>query len=433
MQAVTFTPLFPSLPSNSFRPSITAALNMCSQPRGAASPASSSSAAAPAAAAAEGDAAEFARLASRASKSPYLDVKLRAVNEGGFAAAGVIVFRRTRVTPVARGSAPAASIDLLMAREHRGARSGAGDKLAFLPCGERRLLTSSPVTVALEELNTTTGGQLDPSTVAAMRRRGGMPLVHWSARSQRALFVFEVTTDSDKSVDVNAAGLEGAKRLEWVSRDQLRSDSFMKREVHACAAVTLRNVFDAFGVLDKLEALFDCRNRFSKAPPPPPVLHSLVPAMSASAAVDVVAALRISVLAARFRSPPLPPAPEGWHLLRAATQLHASDVRKLQLKFSPDNVYTRLGHAPSRAEIAAAAAAARLVALLFDGDGSDGADAMEALRELDRLRCGGLIDSEALASSPSSTVACQMKPAPSNEDDLMPLRALGRVTCGECL
>ena len=311
---------------------------MCSQPRHAARLSSSSAAAAPTASA-ECDAAEFARLASRASKAPYLDVKLRAVDEASFAAAGIVVFRR-RATPVARGSAPTASVDLLMAREHRGARSGAGDKLAFLPCGERRRLSSLPVAVALDQLAAATGGQLEPSTVAAMRRRGGMPLVHCSARSQRALFVFEVTTDGDKSVDINAAGLEGAKRLEWVSRDQLRSDSFMKREVHACAAVTLRNVFDAFGVLDKLEALFDCRNRFSKFPPSAPVLRSHVPAMSSPAAFDVVAALRISVLAARPYSPPtarprgVAPPPRGDAAARVRRSQAAAEVQPREFLLS---------------------------------------------------------------------------------------------------
>ena len=157
---------------------------------------------------------EFRRLKALTNKSSYLDLALKSTDRDGFAAAGVLLFKRGR-----------GGIELLLPRECREATedSSGGDKLNFL--GGKRLskhISSAPE-VALSHLKKETGGCLSNVTLRSMRL-GGFPLVLWSAESKYALFIFEITTELDFDVDVKAAGVAGARRLEWWSRDQFSSE-----------------------------------------------------------------------------------------------------------------------------------------------------------------------------------------------------------------
>lgn len=114
-----------------------------------------------------------------------------------------------------------------MAREMR---RDSEDKLNFLG-GKRAIKSSTAAAVAIAKLKSETGGMLQPRTLQNMNgRRVGFgvsgkesfPFVHWGAASKYALFMWELTDPLDICVDIRSTGVEGAKRLEWVSRSDLK-------------------------------------------------------------------------------------------------------------------------------------------------------------------------------------------------------------------
>jgi hypothetical protein len=50
---------------------------------------------------------------------------------------------------------------------------------------------------------------------------GAFPFVHWGGHSKYALFLWELTDPLDLFVNVRCDGMRGAKRLEWVPREDL--------------------------------------------------------------------------------------------------------------------------------------------------------------------------------------------------------------------
>ena len=139
----------------------------------------------------------FKALKAGTSTESYLEVALKPCDEVGFAAAGVLLFRR-------RG----AKLEVLMAREYRAKGTSGGDLLNFLG-GKRQAKSESAVSVAIRKINLETGGQLSPATLARMQ--SGFPLVYWSAESKYVLYLWELKSSRDMEVDVSCMGVRGSK------------------------------------------------------------------------------------------------------------------------------------------------------------------------------------------------------------------------------
>ncbi len=217
---------------------------------------------------------EFRRLKALSSKSPYLEASLRPTEAAGFAAAGVLVFRRVGGDDV----------ELLMARERRPAK---GDRLNFLG-GKRRIKAVSALEVAVGKLDSETGRMLAPATLRSMRTDGCVA-VHWSPPAKYALFLYEFTNKVDQDVDVRCAGVDGAERLEWVSREDLESTDFVEQEMHAYAAEQLNDLKECQA---KRENLFDCARG----------AHSSVSDVGHAAATDDLAAMLMAMNVAPNKS-----------------------------------------------------------------------------------------------------------------------------------
>ncbi|KAJ1482866.1 hypothetical protein T484DRAFT_1896997 [Baffinella frigidus] len=170
----------------------------------------------------------FKTLKAGTSRESYLKRELKPRDEAGFAAAGVLLFRRSGAT-----------VEVLMAREYRERGRSGGDLLNFLG-GKRLAKSEDAVSVAIRKINLETGGQLSPATLARMQR--GFPLVYWSAESKYVLYLWELKSTSDLEVDVSCMGVRGSKRLEWTSRDDLYKARFASVELHRFAAEMLSQI-----------------------------------------------------------------------------------------------------------------------------------------------------------------------------------------------
>jgi hypothetical protein len=362
--------------------------------------------------------AEFARLKAALARAPYLEVALAPTEEAGFAAAGVLLFRRTSA---------AGGVDVLLACEFR---ANGGDRLNFLG-GKRRVKATTAAQVAVAKLRVEAGGQLQGATLRAMAAQdAGFPMVHWGARSKYALFLFELSSEMDKEVDVACAGVAGAKRLEWVPRTQLRRAAFVRAELHTFAAEMLRDVQDC-RVLDQLEALFDCASRAAAsaaagsgggdggATDASDGDDAAAVAAKRGAAFDVLGALRASAAAARpdGAAPQLQPQQPQWRdLLRLAAALHKADMRKLCMRFHPDRLRSVLGgRAPTDEETLMSTKAMTVLNLLFSAPAEAAANSgagMAALAELDRMR------------SPPAAAAARRSSGGGDDDDVDDLAAM---------
>jgi hypothetical protein len=293
----------------------------------------------------------FRTLKAATASISYLEPELKEPEVLGFAGAGVLPMRRC----------VDGDVELLFAREYREPSDDnvGGDKLDFLG-GKRNARIAIALDVAVDKLDQETARCLSRGAIARMRAKRGCPIVVWSPGSKFALYQHEFTCTDDKDVDIRCAGVRGAKRLEWVSRAQLRNDVFVRLELHSFAATTLREIDDA-GVLDALERVFDAGTAAAIASNVP-----IVPTVLEPSRFDVVAALREAALAARPGTSVLPIAPCWADFMRALGVLHKTDIRKLQLRFHPDRLMRELGREPSLKEIALGNKAMTFLNALFE-------------------------------------------------------------------
>jgi len=129
---------------------------------------------------------KFKALKKNTSAKSYLEVSLKPCDASGFAAAGVLLFRRTE-----------ASVEVLMARELRDREAAreerGGDRLNFLG-GKRLGVSESAISVAVRKIDLETGGKMSRSTIARMMNTG-FPFVHWNVESKFVLYLFELTVN----------------------------------------------------------------------------------------------------------------------------------------------------------------------------------------------------------------------------------------------
>lgn len=333
---------------------------------------------------------EFKAVKRAATGSSYLKLALDPTEERGFAAAGVMLFKRSN-----------GDLEFLMAREFRNG----GDQLNFLG-GKRNLMQALPLDVAVKKLDMETGGALRRTTVRQVRAPGGCPLVLWSPESKYVLFIFELLADSpDADIDVQAMGTFGAKRLEWVTRSELKSERFLKVEVHDFCFMMLRDM-EACNVLDNLDRLFDA-NRVNSTIPATDSQASPAAGSEetvlASTQFDVVSALGTAACAARPEAPPLPPKPSWSQLVALKGQLHRQDIKKLKLRFHPDHLRRFLKRDPSAVEEEMSKKAMQVVNMLFEDNPQEseaaGVATISELSVLIRKSAGG-------ADEDSSDVCC---------------------------
>uniref|UniRef100_A0A7S1FKV0 Uncharacterized protein n=1 Tax=Noctiluca scintillans TaxID=2966 RepID=A0A7S1FKV0_NOCSC len=300
---------------------------------------------------ARGDCSKFKTVKRNTTRNNYLEVSLQPSEETGFAAAGVMLFKRI-----------AGDVEFLMAREFRNCH----DKLNFLG-GKRNLLQAHPLSVAVDKLDSETGRALHRTTLHQVRTPGGCPLVLWSPESKYVLYLFELSADSpDAEIDVQAAGTFGAKRLEWVRRADLQNERFLRVELHDFSVMMLRDIA-ACGVLAQLEELFDAASikLGGISPVVTPVEGLTEPLPESAQHFDVVAALGIAAGAARPGAPGLPPKPSWSQLIAVKGQLHSQDIKKLRLRFHPDRLPRFLDRDPSPAEQEMSTKAMQILNLLF--------------------------------------------------------------------
>jgi hypothetical protein len=191
----------------------------------------------------------FKLLKDHASRKSYLEVKLNQRDVDGFAAAGMLLFRRSA----------ADFVEVLFAREDRpstGDRLG-GDLLNFLG-GKRNLKTQSPRAVAVDKVDWETGGVLRRETISHMLKEDACPFALWSPSPKYVLFPYELTHKEDLDVVVRSASVTHAERLEWVPRSSLLSPAFCHADIHTLSSLMIEDLIEC-NVLGKtnLEVLFD--------------------------------------------------------------------------------------------------------------------------------------------------------------------------------
>lgn len=197
----------------------------------------------------------FKDLKRKTTPYPYIAVELRPRDTAGYAAAGVLLWRRT-----ANGE-----LKMLLAREDRVRGQVGGDKLNFLG-GKRLKESTDPLTCAVDKVYEETAGQLSPATME--RIRGGCPIVCWSSESKYVFFLFELVREEDCDVDIRCSDQVGALRLEWATRKELLDRGWAHREMHPYATDMLRQLTGC-RIMDHLEELFDFVTTPSSSKEPP--------------------------------------------------------------------------------------------------------------------------------------------------------------------
>ncbi|CAB4009645.1 ---NA--- [Paramuricea clavata] len=317
---------------------------------------------------------EFHQLKQKTSYKPYVKAKLRDQDEQGFAAAGFLLWKRKNEN----------NLQVLMAREYRDG----SDLLNFLG-GKRLRKAESAIEVALRKVDMESGRQLSRNAFEGMKHA---PLVHWSGRSasKYALFLYEVTSWRDCKVDVQAAGLrgDGVKRLEWVCCKNLKSSSFIHRELHDFAKDMVQALSDpTCDVLANIEELFETAKTAGEANKVKDDTQEKV-----LFDFDVIAALTSSANLAKGFSTT---GNLTWgNIADAVKLLHKNDIKKLQLKYHPDHLRRHLERDPTDLEKEASTKAMQILNRILEmvkepskapNHSSSSGDVFTTIKELNEL------------------------------------------------
>jgi 8-oxo-dGTP pyrophosphatase MutT (NUDIX family) len=317
----------------------------------------------------------FKALKRDTSPEPYIAATLKERDEAGYAAAGVLPWRRS----------DSGGIEMLLAREYRSpSLERGGDRLNFLG-GKRLLKDTDALTCAVDKVYNETGGQLS-------YMRDGCPLVCWSNQSKYVLFVFELVGGDDREVDVRCAGLgkDGVKRLEWATRSELLNQRWVGQHMHQFAAEILQQLITC-NVMNHLEALFDVAVAVPSSSSSDTATREGLTVEESDLHFDLVGAMRSILAVARPDLPTLPTPPSYLKLRSAVSNIPKIDMRKLKLRFHPDRLVRVLQRDPSDEEIAMSTVAMQTLNGLVDAAGSE-QDVMANIKKLDQLRRTALRD-----------------------------------------
>ena len=275
----------------------------------------------------------FKELKRNCSKHPYVATRLEHKDEEGYAAAGILLWRRF-------GSSDA---EFLMAREYRHGE----DLLNFLG-GKRLQKDTIALECAVNKVDSETGHQLSSETICLMRGKG-CPLVIWSSASKYVLFLFELIDEGEQDVDIRALGIRGkhVKRLEWVSRSDLIETQFCKTEVHSYVmdlVMQLRR-HDRINFLEKPFDSSKVKMGTIQKKRNPTHLAKRVQYF------DVIGSIREVAIIARPNDPPLPFQPTWDELQSVCNSLHLKDLDKIERKFHADSYALYVGREPNQEEM----------------------------------------------------------------------------------
>ena len=263
----------------------------------------------------------FRSLKSRCSKIPYIARQLEERDAKGYAAAGILLWRRF-------GNNDA---EFLMAREYRHGN----DLLNFLG-GKRLREDMKAIECATNKVDSETGHQLSKDSLDEIKSPGGCPLVVWSCESKYVLFIFEVTNEGDKDIDIRALGIRGkhVKRLEWITRSELRDEKFISAEIHEYTFDLIREL-----ILNERLNFFERLFEVCKAKKPN---NKEVPSMNQTKHhyFDVISNISQVAAIACPDNPPLTNSATWDELRQTVESLHFNDIQKLQRKFDP-NCFSR--------------------------------------------------------------------------------------------
>jgi hypothetical protein len=336
----------------------------------------------------------FRKLKRETSATPYIAaMELRPNDLAGYAAAGVLPWRRCSPSGGNDGSGNAAELEFLLAREYRPkSRDTGGDKLNFLG-GKRIKKGTEALTCAVDKVHKETAGQLSPATMAHMR--DGCPLVCWSSDSKYALFLFELVGESDRGVHVRCAGLPEAKRLEWVTRNELLDATWARREMHPYAMEMLRQLTSC-SIMRRLEDLFD----LTAASPNTPVGSASASGYQAlnggktraqvAKHFDITSSIRICLEAARPDHVQLSSNPSYTQLRNAVRAIPKRDLNKLKLRYHPDRLPQILDRPPITEESALSTSVMQILNGLVDVASGSEQDVMDGLKKVN-LQCSQLL------------------------------------------
>ncbi|KAL3908274.1 MAG: hypothetical protein SGILL_008544 [Bacillariaceae sp.] len=316
----------------------------------------------------------FRQLKSQTSSTPYIATHLKPSEAEGYAAAGVLPWKRSK----------SGEIEILLTREYRNPNQDrGGDKLNFLG-GKRLKRETDALSCAVDKIDQESAGMLGRATLVHMRE--GCPIVCWSSDSKYVLFVYELVGVDDCEIDIRCAGLSGAKRLEWATRRELMSSLWRRQEMHPFAIEILERLTTC-SIMKHLEELFDVAYAPPSARKPPQEDEEENEAVARH--FDVAGAIRATLEVARPESRLLnsPPMVESYSYiwLQAAVQdTPRRDQKKLCLRFHPDRLSRALQHPPSDEESSMATRAMQVLNGLIDG--SFETDVVNCLKELDQFR-----------------------------------------------
>ena len=319
----------------------------------------------------------FKALKRNTSPEPYIAASLKRCDTIGYAAAGVLPWRRHE---------SGEGIELLLAREYRvPSRDRGGDCLNFLG-GKRLRKGTTPLDCAVDKVQKETGGQLSPATMVHMRK--DCPLVCWSSYSKNVLFVFEMVGSNDYDVDVRCAGLSvpGVQRLEWVTRKEITNPSWVGEQMHLFASEILQQLLNC-NIMNHLEVLFDVGVKTSS--PCDPILGEGILPEELDLHFDLVDAIRSSVVLARPDRVPCPN-PLFSDLKSMVADIPSSDKKKLKRRFHPDRISQVLGRVPTSVETHMSTIVMQALNGLCDVEGDAEGSSRDIMANIEKLNklCG---------------------------------------------
>lgn len=293
----------------------------------------------------------FKELKANTSRISYIASMLKDEDEDGFAAAGILPWRRDET----------GDIEFLLAREYREPdqnRTG-GDRLNFLG-GKRLRKETKSINCAVDKVNEETGRKLSLETLEQMRQE--CPLVCWDEKSKYVLYLFNLVRSDDKDIDFRCAGLPvaGVKRLEWIKRDNLLDEYWVKDQFHEFASDLLQEMV-ACDVMDSLEDFLDESSL---------KFDDLSPKMTKKEVIehfDILGALKSALAIAnpnvRFRESPS-------SLIKHAP-LFQNDIEKIKVRIGPDRLQNMFHRDPTQEEISLSTKAMQILEELSKENPSD--------------------------------------------------------------
>ena len=178
----------------------------------------------------------FKQLKNATSSNSYIDVTLKERDEQGYAASGIVMWRRKNDD----------DIEFLLVRESRNE-----GYLLNCPGGKRLNKDIPSLACAINQVDNEMGRIFSPTRLAQLYQK--CPFVLWNVKSKYVVYFHEWIDDVDElRTDSSCYG----KKPEWVSRDQIMDPHWRENEVHIFFIDILEFTI-ASHFIEQLQTLFD--------------------------------------------------------------------------------------------------------------------------------------------------------------------------------